>query len=83
MSEAFRAAVVDVVGDDRARLAVPVEEFAHALHLLVFSGTHPKVCAGRPLTAADIVRILLDGLLAAPPDGPRHHHAAPPEELDD
>jgi hypothetical protein len=62
MHDAFLAAVVDVIGPDRDRLTVPAHEFAHVLHLLAFSGTHPKVSAGRPLSADEIVSTLLDGL---------------------
>lgn len=62
MHDAFLAAVVDVIGADRDRLTVPAHEFAHVLHMLAFSGTHPKISAGRPLSADEIVRTLLDGL---------------------
>jgi AcrR family transcriptional regulator len=62
MNDAFRAAVADLIGPDRVRLRVPAEEFAHLLRLLVFAGTHPKISDGRPLSAADVVATLLDGL---------------------
>lgn len=62
MNDAFRAAVVDVVGPDSAALRVPAPELAHVLRLLVFSGTHPRICDGTPLTAEQIVTIVLDGL---------------------
>jgi AcrR family transcriptional regulator len=84
MHDAFLAAVVDVIGADRDRLTVPAHEFAHVLHLLVFSGTHPKVSAGRPLSAAEIVATLLDGLgrPGACTTTDTAHHRARPEELD-
>jgi hypothetical protein len=41
---------------------VPAAELAHVLRLLVFSGTHPMISDGRPLTPEQIVAILLDGL---------------------
>ncbi|HYH31833.1 MAG TPA: TetR/AcrR family transcriptional regulator [Pseudonocardia sp.] len=69
INDAFRAAVVDLVGPDEAALRVPAAELAHVLRLLVFSGTHPLISDGRPLDAPQIVAILLDGLLA--PEEPR------------
>jgi len=87
-NDAFRTAVVDLIGADEHQLAVPVGHFAHVLHMLVFSGTHPKMTDGRPLAPADMVGILLDGALrpdAREPHLPEHpgrtHHAAL-EELD-
>jgi AcrR family transcriptional regulator len=64
MNDAFRAALVDVVGADASALRVPASEFAHVLRLLVFSGSHPRISDGRPLSAEQIVAVLLDGLLA-------------------
>lgn len=64
MNDAFRAALVDVVGPDAGALRVPPSDLAHILRLLVFSGTHPRISDGRPLPAEQIVSILLDGLLA-------------------
>jgi AcrR family transcriptional regulator len=78
-NEAFRAAVVELIGEDHHRLTAPAGHVAHVLHLLVFSGTHPKMTDGRPLAPVEIVGILLDGM--ARPD-PHPHHTAP-EELDD
>jgi AcrR family transcriptional regulator len=84
MNDALHAALTDVVGDDRDRLTVPVAHFAHVLRLLVFSGTHPKLTDGRPLSAAEVVGILLDGMARPEPrvHRPPSHHPAP-EELDD
>jgi AcrR family transcriptional regulator len=62
INDAFRAAVVDIVGADERLLRVPAAELAHVLRLLVFSGTHPMISDGRPLTPEQIVTILLDGL---------------------
>jgi AcrR family transcriptional regulator len=69
MNDAFRAAIVDVVGPDQHRLRVPAEELAHVLRLLVVSGTHPRITDGRPLAADQIVAILLDGLGCRPGAG--------------
>jgi AcrR family transcriptional regulator len=62
INDAFRAATVDIVGRDEPTLRVPAAELAHVLRLLVFSGTHPMISDGRPLTPEQIVTILLDGL---------------------
>lgn len=66
MNDAFRAALVDVVGPDAGALRVPAAELAHVLRLLVFSGSHPRISDGRPLDAEQTVSVLLDGLLARP-----------------
>lgn len=63
INDAFRAAMVDIVGADAARLRVPAIELARLLRLLVFSGTHPWISDGRPLAATEVVDVLLDGLL--------------------
>jgi AcrR family transcriptional regulator len=62
INDEFREAIVGLVGDDRARLRVPPTELAAALRMLVFSSTHPFINDGNPLTAEQIVGILLDGL---------------------
>ena len=66
MNDAHRAAVVDLIGPDAGGLRVDAAEAAHVLRLLVFSGTHHRIADGRPLTAEQIVSILLDGLLRRP-----------------
>jgi AcrR family transcriptional regulator len=76
MNDAFRAALVDVVGPDVDALRVPAAELAHILRLLVFSGTHPRISDGRPLSAEQIVSILLDGLLAHHSHSADHHSEA-------
>lgn len=63
-NDAFRAALVDLVGPDAAVLRVPAAELAHVLRLLVFSGTHPMISDGCPLDPSQIVGTVLDGLLA-------------------
>jgi AcrR family transcriptional regulator len=85
-NRAVSAAMVELIGDDADQLAVPVEEFGHVLRLLMFSGTHPKISDGRPLTARQIVSVVLDGLSrpAARPCASRtaERSPAPPEELE-
>ena len=62
INDQFREAIVELVGDDRTALRVPPMELAVALRMLVFSSTHPIINDGNPLTAEQIVGILLDGL---------------------
>jgi AcrR family transcriptional regulator len=83
-NDAFRAAVVELIGADHHRLTAPASQVAHVLHLLVFSGTHPKMAEGHPLAPEEVVGILLDGMCRPDPlePDPHPHHTAP-EELDD
>jgi AcrR family transcriptional regulator len=80
------AAMVELIGADADRLSVPVEEFGHVLRLLMFSATHPKISDGRPLSARQIVSVLLDGLSrpASRTTAPRTAERSPahPEELE-
>jgi AcrR family transcriptional regulator len=62
MNDEFRAAIVELIGDDRTQLRVPPLEVAATLRMLVFSATHPFINDGNPLTPEQIVGILLDGL---------------------
>lgn len=63
MNDEFRAAIVDVIGEDRRRLRVPPVQLATVLRMFVFSATHPRISDGHPLTARQIVDFLLDGML--------------------
>src|SRR4051794_31963116 len=80
-NRAVSAALAELIGDDADRLSVPVEEFGHVLRLLMFSGTHPKISDGRPLSAERIVSILLDGL-SRPAPRTAERSPAHPEELE-
>jgi AcrR family transcriptional regulator len=61
-NDELREAIIELVGDDRSHLRVPPVELADALRMLVFSSSHPLINDGNPLTAEQIVGILLDGL---------------------
>lgn len=63
MTEAFREAIVAVIGADAARLRVPPADLAMLLRMLAFSAAHPRINEGHPLAATEIVGLLLDGLL--------------------
>ncbi len=62
VNDQFRDAIVELVGDERTHLRVPPIELATALRMLVFASTHPMINDGNPLTADQIVGILLDGV---------------------
>lgn len=47
---------------DRDQFRLPVAEVARLLRMLTFSGSHPVISDGQPLTADEIVRLLLDGV---------------------
>jgi AcrR family transcriptional regulator len=78
INHGFRTAVADIVGPDERVLRVPATELAHVLRLLVFSGTHPMICDGRPLAPEQIVTILLDGLAIPTPPAPQAPPASDP-----
>jgi AcrR family transcriptional regulator len=56
--------VRDVLGADADRLRIDPERALHVIRLLTFAGSHPGIADGRTLTPAEIVDVLLDGLLA-------------------
>ncbi|MDQ6657495.1 MAG: TetR/AcrR family transcriptional regulator [Actinomycetota bacterium] len=56
-------AMLDLHGDE---LSVAPDQAARVLRLLVFAGTHPMINDGNPLTAAEIVSTLLDGVRRRP-----------------
>ena len=56
-------ALVALVEPDAARLTCSPSDLVHLMRLLTFSGTHPHLSDGRPLSAHQIVDTLLDGVL--------------------
>ena len=50
----------------RDELRVEPGQLMHMVRLLTFSGTHPHISDGRPLSAAEIVDTLLHGVLKSP-----------------
>jgi AcrR family transcriptional regulator len=57
-----QAALAEVLAPDAARLRYSPEEVARRIRLIAFSGTHPLISDGRPLTAEEIVDFVLDGV---------------------
>lgn len=46
----------------RSELRCEPEQAARLLRMMTFAGAHPKINEGQPLTAAEIVAVLLDGI---------------------
>jgi AcrR family transcriptional regulator len=69
-TEKILTEVVRLLEPDRARLRRPVEEVAHILRLLTFSGSHPFIAEGTLLSAEDIATTVLDGVRARDTETP-------------
>jgi AcrR family transcriptional regulator len=65
-NEMIYEAIVGVLEPDRGAFRYPLPEVARLLRLLTFSGTHPMITDGDPLTAGQIVSVLLDGVRRDP-----------------
>ena len=52
--------------DDAQRLRVSPHQVGRLLWMLTFSGSHPELSGGEPLTADDIVDTVLHGVLRTP-----------------
>ncbi|WP_435768483.1 TetR/AcrR family transcriptional regulator [Nocardioides sp. SYSU DS0651] len=63
------ARMVALIEPDAARLAVSPERVMHLLRLLTFSGSHQEIADGRLLTPAEIVDVLLHGVVRQDPSG--------------
>lgn len=50
----------------RAELRCEPEHAARLLRIMTFAGTHPRITEGIPLTAAEIVAVVLDGIRIRP-----------------
>ena len=70
-NEMIAKAIAAVLEPDRDRFRYPLPEVARLLRLLVFSGTHPLISEGDPLTTEQVVSVLLDGVCRHDPGG--HH----------
>lgn len=61
---AINAALARLIEPDRERLRVAPQYAARLLHLLLFSASHPGLTNAKPLTAEEVVRVILDGVRA-------------------
>jgi AcrR family transcriptional regulator len=57
-------ALTALIAPDAAQLRVSPEQTARLLRLVTFAGSHPRITDANPLTADEIVELLLDGLRA-------------------
>lgn len=61
-TERIFAEVVRLLEPDRDQFTLPIEQVAHLLRLLTFSGSHPFISEGNVLTAEQITSTILDGV---------------------
>ncbi len=61
--EGARRTIVEVIEPDAHRLTITPEQLAQHLRLLSFSGAHPHIAAGDPISPEDIVEVVLHGVL--------------------
>jgi AcrR family transcriptional regulator len=64
-NEMLFAAIERLLAADRDQFRCPLQEAAHILRLVTFSGSHPLISDGRMLTPEQIVSVVLDGLLVS------------------
>jgi AcrR family transcriptional regulator len=64
--ERVAAIVTGLAEPHRDQLRVPPAQLMHMVRLLTFSGTHPHISDGHPLTAEEIVDTVLHGVLRTP-----------------
>jgi AcrR family transcriptional regulator len=69
-ADPIMAALVGLIEPDAAQLRLEPKEAARRLHMVTFAGSHPMITHGQPLTAPEIVSLLLDGLRAPVGSGP-------------
>lgn len=69
-SQRVHVALVDVIGEDAALLAVGADRFADLLAGVVLASIHPMSTDPTPFTADQVVRLALHGALASPSDHP-------------
>ena len=58
-----QARMLAVIAPDEDRLTVPAHRVLHLLRLLTFSGSHQEIADGRLLTPAEIVDVVLHGVV--------------------
>ncbi len=61
-SDEIGATIARLIEPDRHALRVPPAQAARLLRLLLFSGSHPGIAEGKPLTPEEIVGVVLDGI---------------------
>ena len=64
-------AIERLLADDARDLRVSPHQVGRLLWMLTFSGSHPELSGGEPLTVDDIVDTVLHGVLRSPARSPR------------
>jgi AcrR family transcriptional regulator len=65
--------IARLIEPDRRALRVSPAEAARLVRMLLFSGSHPGISEGRPLTPEEIVGVILDGIRTRAPSGSKGH----------
>jgi AcrR family transcriptional regulator len=71
--------ISDMFEPHRAELRCEPTQAARLLRMMTFAGTHPRIADGTPLTAAEIVAVVLDGIRVRTDDELAATDAAEPE----
>jgi AcrR family transcriptional regulator len=61
-AEPIMRALAALIEPDAGQLRCEPNEAARRLHMVTFAGSHPMITHGEPLSAPEIVSLLLDGL---------------------
>jgi hypothetical protein len=61
--------VARLFAPDAESLRCPPEQAARMLRLVTFSGSHPLISHGQPLTPEEIVELVLHGIIDTAPTG--------------
>ena len=61
-SEPVLLRIAEMFEPHRAELRCDPAQAARLLRMMTFAGTHPRIADGTPLTAAEIVAVVLDGI---------------------
>jgi AcrR family transcriptional regulator len=62
VAEPLQARIAAMFEPHRAELRCDPAQAARLLRMMTFAGTHPRIADGIPLTAAEIVAVVLDGI---------------------
>jgi hypothetical protein len=60
--EPVQLRIAEMFEPHRAELRCDPLQAARLLRMMTFAGTHPRIADGTPLTAAEIVAVVLDGI---------------------
>lgn len=67
INSAIIEAIADVIAGDADQLRCSPQEAGRLLRLLVFSGVHPGISGGTPMSEGQIIDFLLNGVRRHPP----------------